>query len=320
VRFLLALFAALLAAAPAAAQGVYPARAIRLLVPGSVGSPPDTLARIFAEPLAAALGQPVLVEDRPGGFGTLALGAVSKAAPDGHTLGITGLAQTVAPNLLAAMPYDVLRDFAPVTQLAWTANVLVVSPASPLHTIGDFVALAKAQPGRLTYASAGNGSPSHLASELLRHRAGIEVRHIPFKGIPAGLTAVMAGQVDFAFGGVAAALPHVQGGRLRALATAGARRLPVLPGVPTVAELGYVGFQLNEWYGVTAPAGTPPAVIARLETELARIAALPQVRAQLGNLGLYPAEKLGAPAMRALIAAELPRWKKVVDDAGIRAE
>jgi tripartite-type tricarboxylate transporter receptor subunit TctC len=298
----------------------YPARAIRVLVPGAAGSPPDALARIVAEPLAASLGQPVLVENRSGGFGTLALGAVAKAAPDGHTLGITGLAQTVAPSLLAAMPYDVQRDFAPVGQLAWTANVLVVGPSSPLKTLADFVALAKAQPGNLSYASAGNGSPSHLASELLRHRAGIEVRHIPFKGIPAGLAAVMAGQVDIAFGGVAAALSHVQGGRLRALGTAGARRLPVLPEVPTVAELGYAGFQLNEWYGLTAPAGTPPAVIARLEAELERVAALPRVRTQLANLGLYPTEHPGAEAMRALIRAELPRWKEVVHDTGIRAE
>jgi tripartite-type tricarboxylate transporter receptor subunit TctC len=316
----LALLLLLLAgASPGAAPAAYPERPIRLLVAGAAGSPPDAVARIVAGPLAG-LGQPVLVENRPGGIGTLALGAVAKAPADGHTLGITGLAQTVAPSLLAAMPYDLARDFAPVSQIAWTANVLVVSPASPLKSVADFVARAKAQPGSLTYASAGNGSPSHLASELLRYRAGIEVRHVPYKGIPAGLTAVMGGQVDIAFGGVAAALPLVRGGRLRALGTAGAQRLPALPDVATIAELGYAGFQLNEWYGITAPAGTPAEVLARLEAELARIVALPQVRAQLAHLGLYPAEKLGAPAMRALIAAELPRWKKVVHDAGIRAE
>src|SRR5688572_335184 len=174
----------LLAGAAQAAD--YPARPIRLLVPGAAGSPPDTLARIVAEPLAA-LGQPVLVENRPGGFGTLALGAVAKAPPDGHTLGITGLSQIVAPSLHAALPYDVLRDFAPVTQLAWTATLLVVPAPSPLRTLADFVELAKARPGSLTCASAGNGTPSHLACELFRHRAGIELRHVPFKGIPAGL-------------------------------------------------------------------------------------------------------------------------------------
>jgi len=304
---------------PAAAPA-YPAKPIRLIVSGAPGTPPDALARIVAEPLTAALGKPVLVENRPGGSAIVAMSAVAKAAPDGHTLATIGLPQIVAPSLMPEMSYDTVRDFAPVTQLTWSANVLVVRASSPLATVADFVASAKARPGALTYASGGNGTPSHLASELLKHQAGIDVRHVPYKGIPAGLAGLMGEQVDIAFAGVATALPLVRSGRLRALATAGARRLPALPDLPTIAELGFAGFQQNEWYGVVAPAGTPPQVIARLASELARIIALPEIQARLTHLGLYPVEKSGPEALGALIRAELPRWKQIVREAGIRAE
>ena len=199
----------------------YPSQAIRLIVPGAAGSPPDALARIVSESLVS-LGQPVIVDDRPGAIGTLAYGAVVHARPDGHTLGIVGLPLAVAPSLLPKMPYDTARDLAPVTQLVWTANVLVVRTASPLASMSDLLALgAKAKPGRLVYASAGSGTPSHLAGELFKHRAGIDAQHVPYKGIPAGLVALMGGQVDFAFSGVATALPLIQSGKLRALGSAG---------------------------------------------------------------------------------------------------
>ena len=314
---------ALLACAPAVTQPgaapAHPAKPIRLIVPGAAGSPPDALARIIGEPLAA-LGRPVVVENRPGGVGTLAPGAVAKAAPDGHTLGIIGLTQMVAPSLLREIPYDTERDLAPVTQLAWTANVLVVRPSSPLPTVAGLVALAKAKPRQLTCASAGNGTPSHLAFALFMHHAGIEVQHVPFKGIPAGLAAVMGEQVDIAFSGVATALPLVRSGKLRALATAGARRLPALPDLPTIAELGFAGYELNEWYGVVAPAGTPPEVIARLAAEMTRAVAAPETRARLAHLALYPPENPGPEALGALIRAGLPRWQQIVRDAGIRAD
>lgn len=320
-RLLGLLIAAVLAAGAVqtSAAPAYPAKPIRLLVPGAPGSPPDVLARIIGEPLAA-LGQPVTVEDRPGGIGTLALGVVAKALPDGHTLGIIGLTQMVAPSLLREIPYDTERDLAPVTQLAWTANVLVVRPSSPLATVTQLVAHAKAKPRELTGASAGNGTPSHLALALFVHYAGIEVRHVPFKGIPAGLTAVMGEQVDLAFSGVATALPLVRSGRLRALATAGARRLPALPDLPTIAELGFAGYQLNEWYGVVAPRGTPPEVIARLAAAMTRALAAPEVQASLARLALYPPENPGPEALGALIRSGLPRWQQIVRDAGIRAE
>ncbi len=302
------------------ASNAYPTKPIRLIVSVSPGSPPDSLARIIAEPLAAALGQPVVVENRPGGAGTIGMSAVAKAAPDGHTVGMIGLPQIVAPSLVPEMPYDTARDLAPVTQLTWTANVLVVRPSSPLKTVAEFVAMAKAKPGQLTYASAGNGTPSHLASELFKRHAGIEVQHVPYKGAPVALAALLGGQVDIAFGGVATAAPLIKSGKLRALGTASVRRLPALSDLPTIAELGFAGYQLNEWQGVVVPAGTPAEVIAKLVSEMARVVALPETQARLAHLGLYPAEKLGPDALGALIRAELPRWKQIVREAGIHAD
>ena len=297
----------------------YPSQSIRLIVPGAAGSPPDALARIISESLAS-LGQPVIVDDRPGAIGTLAYGAVAKAVPDGHTLGIVGLPLAVAPSLMAKMPYDTVRDLAPVTQLVWSANVLVVRAASPVASMPDLLALAKARPGSLSYASAGSGTPSHLVGELFRHRASIDVQHVPFKGIPAGLTALMGEQVDFAFSGVATALPLIQSGKLRALGSAGTRRLPALPSLPTIAELGIAGCELNEWYGVVAPAGTPPDVVAQLARELTHIAALPQVKTRLEQLGLYPDVPPGPDALAGLIRSDLLRWRQTVREVGIRGE
>jgi tripartite-type tricarboxylate transporter receptor subunit TctC len=301
-------------------SAAYPTKPIRLITASTPGSPPDSLARIIAEPLAAALGQRVLVENRPGGSGTIGMGAVAKAAPDGHTLGTISLGQMIAPSLVPQMSYDIARDLVPVTQLVWTANILVIRPSSPLTTVADFVALAKAKPGTLTYASAGNGTPSHLASELFKHHAGIEVQHVPYNGMAAGLAAVMGEQVDIAFAGTATALPLIKAGKLRALGTAGARRLPAFPDLPTIAELGFAGYQLNEWYGVVAPAGTPAEIIAKLASEMARVVALPETKARLAHLGLYQAENPGPEALGALIRAELPRWKQIVREAGIRAD
>ena len=294
-------------------------KALRLIVPGAAGSPPDALARILAEPLATG-GQPVVVDNRPGGVGTLAMGALAKAAPDGRTLALMGLPQLVAPGLLRDMPYDTLRDLAPVTQLVWTTNVLVVRPDSPLRTLADVVSLGKQRPDALSCATAGTGTPSHLALELLRQRAGVRIVHVPFKGIPAGLTALMGGQVDIAFSGVATALPLVKAGKLRALASAGAQRLPALPDLPTIAEQGVQDYRLNEWYGLAAPSGTPPHVIARLARELGRIVAEPDVRARLESLGLYPVDQAGPDAFAATLRVELPRWTQFVRDSGMRVD
>ena len=295
-----------------------PGGPVRLIVAGAAGSPPDLLARIVSE--SSARGPRFVVENRPGGLGTIAMSALAAAPADGRTLGITGMSQAVAPNLLQQMPYDLERDFAPVTQLAWTAQVLVVRPSSSLKDVADLVALAKAQPGVLVYASAGAATASHLAAELFRHHAGIEVRHAPYRGIPAGLSALAGGHVDFAFAGSPAALPLLRAGKLRALGTAGERRLPVLPELATLAELGFTGYRLNEWYGVVAPAKTPREMIARHAADLAGVLAREETRQRLAQLGLYPPEQLGPEALGALIQAELPRWRQLTREAGIRAE
>jgi tripartite-type tricarboxylate transporter receptor subunit TctC len=306
-------------AQPGATQA-YPARPLQLILSSAPGTPPDTLVRTLSEPLTAGLGQPVVVENRPGGSGTIAMGSVARAAPDGYTLGIVTLQHMVAPALVAEMPYDTIRDLAPVTQLTWTANILVVRASSPLATVSELVAMAKARPGRLAYASAGVGTPSHLAFELFKNHAGIEVQHVPYKGIAAGLAALVGEQVDTAFAGVATALPFIKSGRLRALGTAGARRLPALPDLPTIGELGFPGYQLNEWHGVVAPAGTPQEIIARLAREMTRAVTLPDTEARLARVGLYPAERTGPDALATFIRAELQRWRQIVREAGIRAE
>ncbi len=315
---------ALLVVTPFAARSdaatAYPTKPLRLIVSALPGTPPDALSRIIAEPLAGTLGKPVVVDNRAGGSGTIGIGIVVKASPDGHTLGTIGLPLIVAPYLVAGATYDLVRDLTPVTQLVWTANILVVRPASAMTSVAEFVALAKTRPGQLSHASAGNASPSHLAAELFKHRARIEVRHIPYKGITAGLAAVMGGEIDITFAGIATALPLVQAGKLRALAGAGARRLPALPDLPTLAELGYAGSQLNEWYGVVVPAGTPPSIVARLASEMAQIVASPQTNTRLALLGLYPADKPGPEAFSTLIRLEAPRWKQIVRDVGIRAQ
>ena len=306
-------------AGPASAAPDYPSKPIRLLVPGAAGSPPDTVARSVGERLAA-LGQPVIVENRPGAVGTLALSAVARAAPDGHTLGIIGLPHLVAPGLLRVMPYDTERDLVPIVQLVRTANVLVVPPSSPVKTVDDLIALAKSKPGLVTFASAGNGTPSHLAFELFRQHAGIDAIHVPFKGIPAAFSALMGEQVDVTFSGIAAALPLIKTARLRALGTAAAARLPVLPELPTIAELGLPGFQLEEWYGLATTAGTPAEVIDKIASEVARILAMPEIRARLESLGLSPIDKSGPESFAKMIRADLPRWTQFVRGAGIRSE
>jgi tripartite-type tricarboxylate transporter receptor subunit TctC len=292
---------------------------IRLVVAGAVGSPPDALARILGDAMGAA-GQPVVVDDRPGAGGALAIGAVARAAPDGHTLAIVGLRQLVAPAARSASAPDSLPALAPVTQLVWTANVLVVSAASPLRSAAELVAQAKSRPDAWSYASAGNGTASHVAAELFKHSARIDVQHVPFKGIPSGLTALIGGQVQYAFAGVAAALPLIRSGKLRPLGTAGSARLPALPDVPTLTELGFTDVRLNERFGVAAPPGTPPAVIAALAREFARVIALPQTRARLEQLGLYPVNESGPGALDATLEREAQRWRWIVRELGIRAE
>lgn len=306
-------------AQPASAQR-YPTKAIRWFLPGPPGSPPDLAARIVSDRLAAALGQPIVVENRPGASGTIAMSAVAKSPPDGYTLGMMANLHVVAPGILPQMPYDTLKDLAPVTELVFAANILVVRASSPLKSVGELVAFAKANPGRLTYSSAGNSTPSHLAGELFRFHTGITVRHVPYKGAPAAIAALLGEQVDMAFSGTATVTPYIKSGRLRALATPAPTRLAAFPDLPTMAELGYADLEIRDWFGVVAPAGTPKEIVGLLANRIANIVSTPEIRERFALIGMDPPDKFGPEEFDALIRSELPRWTRIVRQAGMRAD
>ena len=310
------LFVALLLAIQTSAAAQQ--KPLRILSGAAPGTPGDVVARILAEPLSRELGQPVLVENRPGAINTIALAAVAKAAPDGLTVGILGMPSTVAPSLLRNVPYDTVRDLAAVRQLSWVSNVLVVTTASPLSSVAQVVQAAKDRPGDLTYASGGNGTPAHLAGALFTLSAGLALRHVPYQGAVAGVAAVLGNQVDMMFAVAPAAVAQIRAGKLRGLATPAPRRLSVLPEVPTLAELGYA-IDVRDWHGVVAPAGTPKAALARLEAGLEAALARSDVRERMAGVGLEVADS-SAEGFSAHVAAELARWARVVRDAGIRAD
>lgn len=307
-------------AAVTATPADYPSKPIRIIATAPPGSPPDVIARLVGERLGAALGQPVVVENKPGAVGTIGLHAVARAPADGYTFGVLAMPALLAPSLLPSMPYDLQKDLAPVGQVVWASNVLVVSSASKLLSLADVVKTGRDKPNELTYASGGNGTPAHLAAALLALRSGLQLRHVPYRGAPEGVAAVMAGQVDMMFAAAGAALPHVKSGKLRALATSAPTRLASAPEVPTVAELGFEGFEIRDWQGIVAPAGTPEAIVQRVAAELRLLAAMPDVKARLSAMGMDAVEQGGPEAFGALIGTEAVRWSRVVREAGIRGE
>jgi tripartite-type tricarboxylate transporter receptor subunit TctC len=316
MRLLLITFC--LIAASAAAQSVYPTKPVRLISGAPPGTPGDVVARIVAEPLSAYLGQPVLVENRPGAINTIGLAAVAKAEPDGHTAGILGMPSTVAPALLSGIPYDTLRDFAPVRQLSWVSNVLVVPSRTPIRSVADLVAAARMRPDGVTFASGGNGTPAHLAAELFKASAGIQLRHVPFKGAVAGVAAVLGDQVDLMFAVAPSVLKQIEAGKLRALATPAPTRLAVLPDVPSLVELGYA-VNVRDWHGIVLPSGVPRATLERLSVALGAVLEREDVKARLGAVGLEPAQS-SPKEFGAHVAAELDRWARLVRESGIRAD
>jgi tripartite-type tricarboxylate transporter receptor subunit TctC len=316
--------AALLAAAAlhggiAAAQS-YPAKPIRLMVPFPPGGSTDIVARIVAQKLSVQLGQPVIIENRGGAGGTIGTAVVAKAAPDGYSL-LVGSTSThvVAPSVYAKLEYDPVKDFAPVSLMAVTPYLLVVHPAVQAKTVKELVDLMRAQPGRLNYASAGIGSTTHLAMEMLKFASGTFALHIPYNGNgPAG-AAVIAGQVEILFGSLPSVLPHARSGRVRALAVGTLKRSPSLPEVPTVAESGYAGFDASLWLAIMAPAGTPAPVIERLNREVLAAASAPDTRELLDKAG---AEVLtSTPAeLSAMIREGVAKYAKIVKMAGVTAQ
>lgn len=306
----------LFAAVTAGAQPGFPGKPVRIISGSPPGTPGDVVVRLIAEPLAARLGQPVLVENRPGAINTIGLATVAKAQADGHTLGILGMPSTLAPSLLTNVPYDTLRDLVPVRQLSWVSNVLVVRPGSGWASLSELVAAAKTR--SLTYASGGNGTPAHLAAELFKLSAGVDMRHVPFKGASAGVGAVLGEQVDMMFAVAPSIVSQIQAGKLRALATPAPSRLARFPEVPTLAELGYA-VDVRDWHGIVAPAGTPAGTVEALNAAIGAVLAMEDVRTRLLVVGLEPAQS-SPGQFRAHIASELERWTRVVRQAGIRAD
>ena len=300
------------------AQGGKPP--LRIVVPFTPGGSTDILARAIAPKLSAALGQNVIVDNKPGAGGSLGAGEAAKAEPDGNTL-LMGHIGTLAvnPSLYPKLSYDPVRSFAPVAYVARVPNVLVVNAASPFKTLKDLIDAARAKPGQLTYSSGGNGSAAHITFESLKLRARIFVSHIPYRGTAPSITDVIGGQVDCTFTGAPTVIPHVRSGRLRALAVSSAQRLPALPNVPTVAESGYPGFEADQWYGLVAPAGTPAAVVVRLNAEINKALALPDVAQQLATEGAVPVP--GTPqAFAELIRKEIPRWAEVIKAGNVKPD
>ena len=317
-----ALFAGAFAITHAAAQSIstYPTKPIRLIVQSPPGAAPDVVARIIGERLAPALGQPIVVENRTGASGTIALAAVAKAGADGYTLGAMSPLQTVAPSLLPQVPYDTARDLAPVRQTTQASLLLVVRSGSSLRALPELVAAAKAQPGRLTYASGGNGTPLHLAAEVFKLRAGVDIYHVPYKGAVAAVAALLGEQVDLVITTAVTVGAPIRSGRLRAIATTGPVRMADFPEVPTLAGLGLTGFDVRDWQGVVAPAKTPRPVIDRLAAELAKVLEQPEIKQRLAGIGMEPVADSSPKAFGALIQSELARWAKVVREAGIRVD
>jgi tripartite-type tricarboxylate transporter receptor subunit TctC len=275
---LFALLAAL-APAPLVAQAMYPDHPIRLIVPVPPGGPADALARIVGQEITRALSQPVVVENRPGAGGNIGMEQGAKAPPDGYTLTLAPAGNlTVAPHLYAKLPYDPAQDFAPVTVIAAVPNILVVNPAVPARSVKELIALAKADPGTLNYASAGNGSGPHLAGELLKRMAGVEIVHVAFNGAGPAMAAVLGGTIQMFFAQSSAALPQMKAGKVIALGVASPRRIADSPDLPTLTESGLPDFDVTSWYALVAPAGTPSAVVAKVQATVAAALARPDVR------------------------------------------
>jgi tripartite-type tricarboxylate transporter receptor subunit TctC len=314
MRLRIALFAALLAAAQAAAQP-YPARPIRMVVPLSAGGFADVPARIIAPRLSEALGQTVFVENKPGAGATIGTEFVAKSKPDGYTLLFTGTPHVISQALYKNLPYDPLKDFASVMLVASGPYVLVVNPQLPVRSVQELIAAAKAQPGKIDYASSGNGSAQHLVSAMFASMAGIDLSHVPYKGSGPAMQDLLSGQVKVSFAGIPNVMPHVKAGKLRALAVSTPIRSPDLPDVPTVAEAGVPGYDATLWLALLAPAGTPNEIVQKLYADTAKVLRDPEVQKAISPTGL-DVSILGPQELPAFLQSETDKWGKVARDSG----
>jgi len=307
-----------LLAAGAHAQ-TYPAKPIRWIVPFPPGGSTDLLARVVGQKLTESWGQTVVVENRGGAGGTVGAAEAAKATPDGYTLFMGAIHHTIATSAYPKLPYDFQRDFAPITVVAIVPNVLVVNPSIPAKTVPELIAHAKANPGKLTYGSAGMGTAHHLIGEVFNSRAGVDILHVPYKGSAPAIADLIGGQVSIMYDTVASCLPHVKAGKIRALAVATAKRSSALPDVPTIAEAALPGFEVTTWFGALAPAKTPKELIAKLNAEIVKILAMPDVRKRLLDAGAEPVGNT-PEQMAAQIKRETEEYAKVVKQAKIVAE
>ena len=320
-RYIFAGAAALLIAAGSAqaAAPQYPSKPVRLIVPFPAGGGVDIVARLLTPHLSERWGQQVIVDNRPGAGATLGADLAAKAAPDGYNLLLANTAHAINATLFKKLPYDAVKDFRPISLVATQPSVLVVHPAVPVKSVKELIALAKAKPGQLNYASSGNGTPPHLSAKMFESMAGIEMTHVPYKGAAPALTDLLGGQVQLMFATIVSSAQHVQSGRVRVLAVTSAKRSPTFPDLPTVAEAGVPGFEATAWFMLLAPAKTPDAVVQQVSRDTVAVLARPDVRARFAKEG---AEAVGSTPDRAAayLKSEIARWGKVVRAANIHAE
>lgn len=318
LALLLAAACTTLAVAPATAQD-YPTRPVKIIVPFAAGGPADVYARFVGARLQETMGQPFVVENRPGAGAVTGTDGAARSAPDGYTLLLISNAHTVNETLIPNKPYALLRDFTAVAPINYSDLVLVVNPAVPVSTLPELIALAKAQPGKLNYASSGPGTPYHMAGELFKSMAGLDIVHVPYKESSAARAGVLGGQVELMFDAVTTMSEQAKAGKVRALATSGKARSSVMPGVPTVAEAGVPGYEAVIWLGVMAPKGTPPAVVARLNAEITKLAAKPETKADWAKQGAV-GMTMTPDEFAKYVADDIVKWERVIKLSGAKAD
>ena len=310
---------ALLIVGSPAAQTTYPEKSIRIIVGFPPGGQSDTVARLLGQKLAEAWGKPVVIDNVTGAAGNIAADRVAKAAPDGYTLGLLASPQLVINPSLYKLAYDSVKDFAPISQVAVSPTMLVVNNTVPAKNVQELIKLSRARPGELTFASSGSGTEGHLTGELLKSVAGLDIRHIPYKGVVAAIPDLLGGRVTMMFSPTVVVLPLAREGKLRALAVTSLMRLSAVPELPTIAESGYPGFEVTGWQGLLAPAGTPATIVGKLHLETVKALALPDLRAKLADLGM---EGIGnsPDELAAVIKSQIPKWAKVIKESGIKPD
>ena len=300
---------------PSIAQDGYPSRPVRLVVGFPAGGTTDIIGRLTAKELSALLGQSFVVDNRPGATSNIATASVARATPDGYTLLLATVSNATNVTAYRNLTFDIQKDFAPIAGISIVPNVLVVSSSSPLKTLDDYLNFARKNPGKLTFASASSGSSTHLAGELFKTMAKVEMLHVPYPGSAPALTDVMGGQVDSIFDNLSSALAHIQGGKLRALAVTSPNRTPALPNIPTVAELGFSGFEAYTWQGLVAPKGTPDTVVQQLSSAVNKFLSDPSISAQIVKLG-GSVNRLNAEDFRKFVKTEIDKWAPVIKKSG----